>query len=176
MKKKTILNRAKREREKLKKLRKDSRYKRVLGFLQAKGLLYTLDIVSQPNIKINISDALWVAENIEPRVLEVLPAAVISFPSTFVHKEDLPPELENIIRKIRLGKKITGTYKGIECRKMLFWAKQSLTDGRMKPIGEKRITKTYRFLPETVKKLKNASVTAKLNETAFLEKIINERI
>ena len=63
-----------------KKRRLDPRYLKVMGFLVAKGFLYTnKKIPLNPNEHINLEDAIWAGRFVEPRILEVLPAAYERF-------------------------------------------------------------------------------------------------
>ena len=63
-----------------KRRRLDSRYLKVMGFLVAKGFLYTnKKIHLNPNGHINLTDAIWAGRYVEPRILEVLPAAYERF-------------------------------------------------------------------------------------------------
>lgn len=58
--------------------RQDLRFKKTIGILKAKGLLQTnLDIPARTGLKIEVKDALWAGRNVEPRILEVLPAAIV---------------------------------------------------------------------------------------------------
>jgi len=58
------------------KRRLDPRYLKVMGFLAAKGFLYiNKKILLNPNGHINLTDAIWAGRFVEPRILEVLPAA-----------------------------------------------------------------------------------------------------
>ena len=60
---------------------------KVLGFLKAKGLLIAPDITPMPSIKLDAQEVYEFALKYEPRVLEVFPAALIHFPSTFLHRK-----------------------------------------------------------------------------------------
>ena len=63
-----------------KRRRLDPRYLKVMGFLVAKGFLYiNKNIHLNPNGHINVKDAIWAGGFVEPRILEVLPAAYERF-------------------------------------------------------------------------------------------------
>ena len=175
MKNKELINKAKRLADSQKELRADKRYHKVLGFFVAKKLLVATNINPQPSIKLDIRDVLWVAENIEPRVLEVLPAAILHFPKTFLHLDQLPKELSDTIESIKKGKKDGQDFQGIAYSKMLHWAKKQLEDGRVKPIGKKKITKTYRFSPKVAESLKALSKKQGKSETSILEDLIRRQ-
>ena len=82
---------------------KHPKAQKVLGFLQAKGLLLVQNMKPRHFEKIPVLDALWVAEHIEPRVLEVLPAALLHYPRTFLFPEQLTDELKKSIKKMKKG-------------------------------------------------------------------------
>src|SRR5580692_7437083 len=100
MKTKDVLKRAKDLQEKNKVRKLDPRYKKVLGFLTAKGLLFDETIEPRPNVKLDMKDVFWVAEKVEPRVFEVLPAALLHFTKTFFNTEVIPNDLKEIIEAI----------------------------------------------------------------------------
>ncbi len=81
--------------------RNDNRFIKTMGFLKAKGLLdTTLPIHPWPRARIDIADALWAAKYVEPRILEVLPAAILHFPKNFVGIERAPEKLKIILMRI----------------------------------------------------------------------------
>src|SRR5579883_2301162 len=75
--------------------RKDVRFTKTIALLKAKGLLHTnLPIEPETGIRLDINDALWAGKNVEPRILEVLPAAILHFRNNFAGIDKLPKELE----------------------------------------------------------------------------------
>jgi hypothetical protein len=107
----------------------DPRAKNTLGFLINKGLLWTNQPIEAYVGKINILDAIWTAENIEPRVYEVLPAALIHFPKTFIGLKNLPEELFLITKAIKAGKTPEKEeWNGIKTKNMAKWANNPLKD------------------------------------------------
>jgi len=146
----------------------------VIGFLVAKGFLHSNKIFPKPNTKIKTCDVLWVAEHVEPRVYEVLPAAIIHFPRTFIQIDQLPQELKNIIDAIRRGEEAFSNYNGIEYKKMRHWANKQLLDKRSKPVSAHRINKTYRLNPEIVQLIKDKSSMLGMKETHFIEHLIRK--
>lgn len=145
---------------------------RIIGFLVAKGLLIAPGIKPYPTVKLSMPDVLEAAELDEPRILEVLPAALLSFPKSFLHLEALPEELQVIIQHIKAGKPIGPDYRGIRYKDMKRWANMRLADGRTKRVSEKRIGKHYRFLPKTVNKLKQLGEASPSTETEIIENLI----
>ena len=73
--------------------------KNVLGFVVAKGLLRG-DFSADYTEAFTVNDFLSTAEQVEPRVLAVLPAALIHFPEAFLDRDSLPELLNLIIKAI----------------------------------------------------------------------------
>ena len=101
---------------KLKERQRDSRFLKTMGFLVAKNLLKTNreDIQPRARVKLAIKDVLWAGNNVEPRILEVLPAALIHFPKTFKGLDQLPKELSSIVEQIRRQQTDGPDYKGLK--------------------------------------------------------------
>lgn len=150
----------------------DNTVRRILGFFIDKGLLISPNMKPLFSMRISIEDVLWVAENIEPRILEILPAAIIRFPRSFLGIDKIPNELKSIIDQIRLRRDISGTYNGIELEKMAFWADFDLPDRRTKPLRDRKIPRTFRLSSEAAGKLKNFADRQQVTETAILENLI----
>jgi len=92
MNREELVARAKRRHAANLKAQRDLRYRRVLGrFVQA-GLLQTTMEVELHREPVSVADALW-AGQIEPRILEVLPAALIKHPGVFMDTQALPADL-----------------------------------------------------------------------------------
>jgi hypothetical protein len=146
--------------------------KRVLGFLIAKGFLRADDIEPLPNAKIRVKDALWVAEHVEPRVLEVFPAAYLHFPRAFIGHKDLPEEIRRIIQAIRNQQAEMEDYRGIRFEEMVRWANRSLPDRRTKPSHLIRRNKTLRLTPATIEGLRVIAARTGRTETGVVEELV----
>ena len=79
----------------------DDRAKRVIGFLGAKKLLIHNFTQLNENARFTVEEALWVAENVEPRVVEILPAALIHFPEYIDGKEAKPAKLKEMVEGLK---------------------------------------------------------------------------
>jgi len=156
--------------KKIKKLLNQVKAQKLFGFLIAKGFLYGENIPLQPNAKIHIQDALWIGENIEPRVLEVLPAALIPFPKTFIGP--IPIEFKKILRDIKKLKKVGNDYKYVPYKAMKRWADRKLPDHRTKKISEIKVNKTFRLHPRVISKLRRLADKNNDNLNECLEKLI----
>ncbi len=150
----------------------DMRTQRVLGFLVAKGLLVGEDIQHRGDVKLDIEDVLWVGAKVEPRVLEVLPAALIHFPRTFMRKAHIPNDLAEVIKAIRARKTQGPDFRGMRFRTMSKWANRGTTDKRTKPLAEIKVNKTFRLLPAAIEALKVEAHKAGLSETHYIEQLL----
>jgi hypothetical protein len=99
---------------------------------------------------------------------------LIHFPKSFYNKNKLPKAFEQIVKDIVKGKDIEGTYKGIEIKKMKFWADRHLRDKRTKPVSKRKILKTFRLSPDCVKFLEEKSKSKKISQIEFLEDMIRK--
>ena len=151
--------------------RRDPRYTETMGFLVAKGFLKTnQELPLLPNKRILIADAVWAGTNVEPRILEVLPAAILRLPRHF----DLDPvkhdELFATVERLKKQEPKGALLWGIPYEKLKTWAYLPLKDRRMKDVGKKKVTKTFRLKPEVVKRLKQLAKSLNCTETEALER------
>lgn len=159
----------------IKKTLKDPRTHKVLGFFIAKKyLLGTHRFSAFKNVKLSIEDVLWVAQNFEPRVLEVFPAAFLHFPRTFIFSDHMPDQLKLIISKIKRNDPDGPDFKGIRYHNMKRWADLPLSDRRTKPLSQKRLNKTFRLQPNVINAIKKQSNELGVSETQFIERLILE--
>ena len=122
--------------------------------------------------KLAIADVIWVAENCEPRVWEVLPAALIRFPAAFVGTDKLPAEFLKFVAKIQKGEIPIAEFHGIRGQDMARWANFPLRDRRTKPISQKRVMKAFRLPKSSLKKLKSFAQKNKITETEAIERLL----
>ena len=156
-----------------KKQRLDPRYLKVMGFLVAKGFLYTnKKIPLTPNEHINLKDAIWAGRFVEPRILEVLPAAYERFKKHFSGDADTIEKLVHIIDGIKQKNSPKIEFYGISIEKMMPWFFIQLRDKRSKSFDKRKVSKTFRFKPETVDILKSLKKQSGQSETEILEKLI----
>jgi len=153
---------------------RDRRTQHVMGFLLAKGLLVGEGIPLRGEAKLYVEDVLWVGRNVEPRVLEVFPAALIHFPRTFLGTAHIPANLKEVITAIRARDKHGPDFEGMRYRDMKKWADKATADRRTKPLSEIRINKTFRLSPDAIRALEQRSMKAELTMTRFLEKLLLE--
>ena len=159
------------------KRRLDPRYLKVMGFLVAKGFLYTNKIIPlKPNEHINPKDAIWAGRFVEPRILEVLPAAYERFKRHFSGDAETVEKLEKITDHIKQKSDHKIEFYGIPVEKIKPWFFIRLRDRRSKSLNERKVSKTFRFKPETVNILKNLKAQTGQSETSILEDLIAKQV
>lgn len=99
--------------------RRDPRYERVLGKLRQAGLLHTNFPVPAQRGPLAIEDALWAGE-LEPRVLELLPALIVKKPALFESVGQLPADLDAAVRSLRRNE-TPAPFRGIPGEDLLRW-------------------------------------------------------
>lgn len=155
------------------KRRQDQRYLETMGFLVAKGFLRTnQEVVLLPNKRVAIADAVWAGMNVEPRILEVLPAAVLRLPRHFDLNVTIHPELFATLERLKKGEEGGVPLWGVPYDKIKAWVKLSLPDGRVKDFGEKKISKTFRLKPDVARKLKEFAKRLGCTETEVVERAV----
>lgn len=151
--------------------RRDPRFLRVLGFLVAKGFLKTnLNVHPTPNQRVKIADAIWAGRNVEPRILEVLPAAVLRLGKHFDFECLKDRELARVVHQLRDRKETGDGFNGIPYEKIRVWADFPLKDGRVKASNEKKITKTFRLSPQAISQIKELAKKFNCSDTEALER------
>jgi hypothetical protein len=156
--------------------RQDLRFLDTMGLLVAKGLLKTnMPLALRPNKRLRVDDAIWAGQNVEPRILEVLPAAVLRLGRHF----DLDPrkhaDLARTVAQLRTRQDRGEEFQGIPYTKLKVWAEIPLPDRRVKTAAEKKVTKTFRLHPQAVARLQEMAREERTTETAILESLITER-
>lgn len=157
------------------KKRRDSRFLETMGFLVAKGFLKTnLPIPLLPNKRLRIADAIWAGLNVEPRILEVLPAAVLRLEKHFDLDPDMHEKLAHVVHLLRRREEMGESFYDIPYDKIKVWVNFPLNDRRVKPIAKKKVIKTFRLDPEIAKKLENAAVKRGYTATKMVEILISQ--
>lgn len=169
-----LVQKIKRAAERDRAKRKDPRFQRVMAFLVKKGFLktnmnFSLDYVG----KIRVKDALWAGKNLEPRILEVLPAAMARLPRAFTDLNDAPAGILQIVEALRNQEAKGPNFAAIPYAKIKVWMDLALLDGRTKPSSQKRITKTFRFSQRTIDKIASMKLQTGSSETEIIENLIS---
>ncbi len=153
--------------------RRDRRFLETMGFLVAKGFLKTnMRVPFLPSQKLRIKDAVWAGLNVEPRILEVLPAAVLRLEKHF----DLDPiehrELAQVVEQLRKRDEKGEDFCGVPFEKLRVWAELPLRDKRVKAVTEKKVIKTFRLDPLAIERLRKIAKEKGVCETQALESLI----
>lgn len=172
MKNDEIIKAAKRVAAAHRRARADRRYLRVMGFLVGKKFLFCDEVPPLPSAKISVADALWAAEHVEPRINEVLPAAVLHFPGSFTDAGDLPHDLAEVVKRLRAGDQEGPSFGGTEFGRLKRWAELSLPDRRLVPLRQKRTSKSFRLSQRACAKLAEQSRLLGITETEYIERLL----
>jgi hypothetical protein len=152
----------------------DPRYHSVIGFFAAKGLLYAPQVKPRRSENLRIKDVIWVGENLEPRVFEVLPAAILHFPRSFSGGGKLPRDLQEVMHALAQGVKEHPDCRGIPYQKIKHWAERALPDKRTTPLSRRKVMRSYRLSPETARLIKEQAAKRKMSEAGYLEMLVRE--
>ncbi len=154
--------------------RKDLRFKKAVALLKGKGLLDTnLPIHAAPQMRVEIKDVLWAGRNVEPRILEVLPAAILHYRKNFLGTEQLPEELEQVLKAIRNNASHGPAFEGVPFEKMKHWANTRLKDKRTKPTNEKKVPKYLMLHVKHLNKLEELVASGRFkDQTSAIEAAI----
>jgi hypothetical protein len=176
MKKEEILKKIKKAALRDRQMRRDPRFVKTLSFLTTKGFLFTnQNLPKAPNLHLQIDDAIWAGKNLEPRILEVLPAAVLRLGKHFDYAPDRHRELAETLNDLRANKAVGHDFQGIPYEKLKVWVNLDLKDGRIKTLKEKRISKNFRLRPQTIDKLEKLAKKSRKNITAILEDLVENK-
>lgn len=128
--------------------RRDPRFVQVIGKLIDMGLIeINMKGITGYRGKINLEDTLW-AGQIEPRVLELLPALVLKKPGIFRGELALPPDLEEVTSAIRHNENLV-PFRGIPPKNYLQWIPEVGHRGK-----HPSLLKTFRFTQRDLKSLR----------------------
>jgi len=153
--------------------RRDPRFLETMGFLVAKGFLRTnLNTPLIPNKRLRIDDAIWAGVNVEPRILEVLPAAVLRLPRHFDLDSNRHPVLAQVVDHLRRGENHGLDFCGTPYDRIKVWANFPLRDRRVKPASKKKRIKTFRLDPTVIQHLKEIANARGCTETEIVEALI----
>ena len=134
--------------------RKDLRFLKAMNLLKAKGLLDTnLPIKEVTGMKCDLQDVIWAGKNVEPRILEVLPAAILHYRSNFLGLNEIPENLNEVLKAIRFDKNEGPMFEGIPFEKMKTWANFNLRDRRTKPLNEQKVPKYFKLHIKSLNKI-----------------------
>ncbi len=161
--KEELQRRAKRRAARIRQRRKDPRFLRVLGRFVDDGLLFVNEEVEPFRGRLAIADVLWAGE-LEPRLLELLPALLVKRPGMFEMTSELPEDLERVVAELRRGR-VPGTFREIPGSDVHRWL---LRVGR--PGKVPALLKSFRFTPEDLRLLEHLAEKLSLSQTDVIRR------
>jgi len=162
-----LVERAQARYAKVQRQRRDPRYRRVLGRFVTAGLLSTSEQTKPQRGPIRVEDALWAGE-VEPRILELLPALLIKKPSFFQDRTRLPDDLAGVVRSLRRGE-IPTEFRGIPGADLARWLPRLGRSGA----APTRL-RCFRFSAEESRLLSQLSRELDTTEVAVLRRALRE--
>lgn len=172
-----IIEKIKKAAQRDEKHRKDIRYKRAMAFLTQKGFLKTnikFDDYYQAKLKIN--ELIWAGKKVEPRILEVLPAAVARLPKAFIldtARETL--ELQMVVEDLKNKKVVGHDFLNMPYEKVRVWMEISLNDKRTKTASNKKKMVTFRLSQQTIAQIKELANKAGLSNADLIHSLVKEK-
>lgn len=162
-----LVERAQARYARIQRQRRDPRYRRVLGRFVAAGLLSTSEQTKPYRRAIRVEDALWAGE-LEPRILELLPALLIKKPSFFANPTQLPDDLAEVVRLLRRAE-VPTDFRGIPGADLARWLPRLGRSGA----APSRL-RCFRFSAEESRLLSQLSRVLDTTETAVLRRALRE--
>ena len=160
-----LMARAKRKLRVLRARRRDRRYVAVMGRFVREGLLrvnHALPLNAEP---VALDDVLWAGE-VEPRLLELLPALIIKRPGLFAKLDALPQDLAPVVAELRRDRE-PPAFRGIPGRDVHRWLARV---GRRGKVPAR--LKSFRFTPEDQRLLEHLAAKLAVTETEVLRRAL----
>lgn len=151
----------------------DPRYIRTIGLLSGKGMLLAPNVSLAPSAKVAVSDAYWVATHIEPRVWEILPAAVLHFPRSFIGAHAFP-ELMEVVSQLK-REQVGNDFKGVPFNQIKRWADFKPADGRTKSLADLKIMRSFRLSKDCIAKIVALAQERGISQSQLIEKLLSGR-
>ena len=152
-----LRRKAQQKQKRLERLRRDPRYREVIGvFVNAKLLTTNIEVEPRKG-PVTLEDVLW-AGRLEPRLLELLPAVMIKKPSMIEYGK-VPPDLDRVLDQLRHNE-TPRDFRGIPGEKLQEWIPRIGQKGKL-PTQ----LKAFRFRKEDVDLLEQIATKRGLTET-----------
>lgn len=162
-----LVERARTRQAAIQRQRQDPRYRRVLGRFVASGLLSTNEPVTPYRSKIRVVEALWAGE-VEPRILELLPALLVKRPAFFEDAAALPDDLAAAVRALKRGE-IPDEFRGLPGADLARWVPRL---GRQGTVPSR--LRCFRFSADDSRLLAQLSRELGTTEVAVLRRSLRE--
>jgi predicted DNA binding CopG/RHH family protein len=169
-----IIEQIKKEAKQDAKNRKDIRYKKAMALLTRKGFLKTNDDFDKfYQRRLNINDFIWAGKNVEPRILEVLPAAVARLPKLFILNDKKETfALNKVVKDLRNNNETGADFLEMPYAKIRVWMNIPLNDKRTKPTLEKKKMQSFRLNQEVINKIKTAATQKGISDADFIAELV----
>jgi hypothetical protein len=155
------------------KKRRDPRYLRAMGFFTKKGFLRAnQDFTPWQKGKLFVQDAIWAGLNLEPRILEVLPAAIARLPKEIVASDKIHKDLIDAVTSLNAGDEEGPTIFGIEFKTYKVWMQLTLIDRRTKPNFDKKLMRSFRLRRTAIERLKAKAKELGQSESDTIESFL----
>jgi hypothetical protein len=158
-----LKERARRRLSAIRRRARDPRFAAVMGRFTRDGLLVTNQRYEKNAQPLAISDVLYAGE-VEPRLLELLPALIVKRPSLFVSTDDLPVDLAEVVRRLRRDE-VPGDFRGIPGRAVHDWLRRVGHRGKV----PSRL-KSFRFKPADQRLLDELTKKLGISETEVIRR------
>ena len=142
---------------------RDWRYLRVMGRFVREGLLVVNHAVTEHDDPLHVADVLWAGE-VEPRLLELLPALLVKRPALFHALKPLPDDLARAVAELRRDRE-PAAFRGIPGGDLHRWLARVGRKGRVPA----RL-KSFRFRPEDQRLLEHLTRELDVSETEVIRR------
>jgi hypothetical protein len=153
-----LQRRAKRRLTQIKHGQKDARFLRVMGRFVDEGLLLVNEEVAPFRGRLSIEDVLWAGE-LEPRLLELLPALVVKRPALFEAGSGLPEDLGSVVVDLKRDR-VPQAFRGIPGPDLHRWLTRVGRRGKVPAL-----LKSFRFTPEDLRLLEHLAQKLGISQT-----------
>jgi hypothetical protein len=153
-----LIKRAQRKLGTLRRREKDPRFRRVMGRFVREGLLIVNHEIPATDASLSVADVLWAGE-IEPRLLELLPALIVKRPGLFRSVGPLPVDLADVVASLKRDQE-PASFRGIPGGDVHRWVKRVGRQGKV----PSRL-KSFRFSAEDQRLLEHLAEKLGLSES-----------
>jgi hypothetical protein len=153
-----LQRRAKLKWQHIERQRQDPRFVQVLGRLVSARLLRANHPVRKVHGPVPLEAALWAGE-VEPRILELLPAILLKKPGFFTAIDRMPEDLREVLTAIRKGE-VPPPWRGIPGQDLLRWVPLIGHQNKLPTLS-----KTYRFKREDLQLLAQLKTSLGVSES-----------
>ncbi len=155
--------RARRKLHILRSRERDPRYQAVMGRFVRDGLLVVNHPLPDNAEPLAIGDVVWAGE-LEPRLLELLPALIVKRPGLFTSVAQLPEDLAEVVAELRRDRE-PPAFRGIPGRDVHRWLTRVGRKGKVPA----RL-KAFRFTPEDQRLLEHLAEALGVTETEVVRR------